>query len=117
MTAQIKLIIIAVVLAASFTAGWWVNGWRHDAMELDAREQMEERHIAEMQEAAEIIGAEAETQIEVRYEYRTIYKEAAAVVNGVCSNDPDFLRLWRKANRSATNSEADKPNDTMRNTP
>ena len=107
-----RIILAAVVVAGAFFSGWQVRAWKADADTLAAIEKMEANHIAEMQIAADIIGAEAEKQQEVRDAYSTLLRKAGDVNNGTCG-DVDFIRLWNESNRAATDSETNKPDDQL----
>jgi len=62
-TLYVRLAILALIVTGGFLCGWWVNGWRHDAIAL-ARMESDQRAIQAAVEQAKKIAALQDERIE-----------------------------------------------------
>jgi len=100
---QYKLIAYIVIAAAIFFAGWTVNGWRMHAAQVAAMNKMETQHMKDLQDAAEIIGQEANRAEKTRIVYRTRYKAiTAASVGSTCHLTPQWVSNYNEASAAPT---------------
>lgn len=91
--------ILLAIAAFSFSAGWQVNSWRHDALELAAKEAIEKVEKA--------VSAKLEDKLSgLRANERVIEREKIKIINrDVYSNvclDVDGLRIANNAKGGAT---------------
>jgi hypothetical protein len=89
------------IAAASFTAGWQVNDWRHDAAELQRQQKLAQdsrRAAAQIDRAAEAHAARqaAADAREAELERRT-YAELQKPDSGAACLSPDGLRILADA--------------------
>lgn len=111
MTLYIQLAILGIIAVTSFTTGWKVNGWRHDA-EYAAR--MEGGRIALERTAEELAKLDIK-QVTIKQEVQKHVIEKPVYRD--CKHDPDALRLLNDTleGRGAKSlnkdelSEADRP--------
>jgi len=90
-------------LAIGFTGGWWVQGWRHDSMELERQETARESGRLAARAAEAVSARHEDDKAALRAEFKPIYKEVEVVVQkpvyrNVCL-DADGLRLLERAVR------------------
>lgn len=106
---SIYLRVAAIVLFASicFSAGWAINGWRHDSLEYAEQRAAAERALIVRQAVAEIAKNTSSAIAGIRIENKTIYRDAIHeitrdVIYRDCVVPADGLQLINKA-RSAGN--------------
>jgi hypothetical protein len=97
----LRLATAGVALSAAFGAGWWVNGWRHDAAELQRQQhaaQEARRAAAQMDRAAEAYEArrEAADAREAALDRRTADELKKPASRSPCLS-PDGLRILSDA--------------------
>lgn len=90
-------------LAIGFTVAWWVQGWRHDSMELQRQEAARESGRLAARAADAASERHEADKAALRAEFKPIYKEVEVVVQkpvyrNVCL-DADGLRLIERALR------------------
>ena len=95
---NIKAIVVAVVLLATFVAGWTTNGWRHDAQLKKALQETIELQKAYDDYAREVATKFQNQQAEQAIVYRNLKRKVTNVTdNRICFADGNALSVWNSA--------------------
>ena len=127
-TLYARMAIVALIATGGFLTGWWVNGWRHDAIAL-ARMESDQRAIQAAVEQAKKIAALREERFDTaalldiernkkaRVEKEIVTNEVIRYVqtpaSRECGLDSDGVRIIDRAAgyRMPANSEASSQPD------
>ena len=103
---NIKAIVVAVALLATFVAGWTTNGWRHDAQLKKALQETIALQKAYDDYAREVATKFQNQQAEQRIVYRNLKRKVKDVTDDkICFANSDALSVWNSA-LTGTVSEA-----------
>ena len=109
---QFKLIAMALVAATLFGGGFYTAKKFDQAATAEALQKAETQHMKDLQDAADIIGQEADRAEKTKIVYRTIYRKIATAGTGsACTLTPEWLRLYNKASSASTTPI--KPDDSL----
>lgn len=108
-TSTAKLVGLAIIVLVAFTAGWKINGWRHDAaskQKLDAI--IEQAKVQAEQDRKAIADLQAVKQRVITKEVIRYAKIKDATDGRVCFANWDAVRLWN----AALSGQEPMPKDT-----
>ena len=95
---NIKAIVVAVALLATFVAGWTTNGWRHDAQLKKALQETIALQKAYDDYAREVATKFQNQQAEQLIVYRNLKRKVKDVTdNRICFADSNALSVWNSA--------------------
>ena len=95
---NIKAIVVAVALLATFVAGWTTNGWRHDAQLKKALQETIALQKAYDDYAREVATKFQNQQAEQAIVYRNLKRKVQDVTdNRICFADGNALSVWNSA--------------------
>jgi hypothetical protein len=98
LTFNFKHALIAGTIFIAFSAGWTVNGWRHDASLKAALQEKIELQKAYDDYAREVVTKFQNQQAEQVVKYRTLKGKVPNVTdNRICFADSAALSLWNSA--------------------
>jgi protein-arginine kinase activator protein McsA len=93
-----KHALIAGAIFTAFSAGWTVNGWRHDGAMKKALQEKIELQQAYDAYAREVVSKFQNQQAEQVIVYRDIKRKVKDVTdNRICFADGNALSLWNSA--------------------
>ena len=98
LTFNIKHALIAGAVFVAFSAGWTVNGWRHDGAMKKALQEKIELQQAYDAYAREVAAKFQNQQAEQVVKYRTLKGKIKDVTdNRICFADGNALSVWNSA--------------------
>lgn len=104
---QAKLIVLAVIVAVSFTTGWKVRGWFHDSQQVKATVEAKKIVKEALPKVEQNINAFEDKQVKERIVYRTIREKINESTTGNICFNPDSLSLWNDAIAGANNDKSE----------
>ena len=100
---QFKLIAMTLVAATLFGGGFFTAKKFDQAATAEALQKAETQHMKDLQDAADIIGQEADRAEKTKIVYRTIYRKIATAGTGsACTLTPEWLRTYNEASLATT---------------
>jgi hypothetical protein len=98
LTFNFKHALIAGTIFVAFSAGWTVNGWRHDANLKEALQDKVELQKAYDDYAREVAAKFQNQQAAQTIVYRDLKRKVQDVTdNRICFADNNALQLWNDA--------------------
>jgi hypothetical protein len=98
LTFNFKHALIAGTIFVAFSAGWTVNGWRHDANLKEALQDKVELQKAYDDYAREVAAKFQNQQAAQTIVYRDLKRKVKDVTdNRICFADNNALQLWNDA--------------------
>jgi hypothetical protein len=98
LTFNFKHALIAGTIFVAFSAGWTVNGWRHDANLKEALQDKVELQKAYDDYAREVAAKFQNQQAAQTVVYRDLKRKVQDVTdNRICFADNNALQLWNDA--------------------
>lgn len=98
LTFNFKHALIAGTIFVAFSAGWVVNGWRHDANLKEALQDKVELQKAYDDYAREVAAKFQNQQAAQTIVYRDLKRKVQDVTdNRICFADSNALQLWNDA--------------------
>ena len=98
LTFNFKHALIAGAIFVAFSAGWTVNGWRHDAAVKEALQETIDLQQAYDRYAREVVVKFENQQAEQVIKYRNLKGRVKDVTdNRICFADGNALSLWNSA--------------------
>lgn len=105
LTFNFKHALIAGTIFIAFSAGWVVNGWRHDANLKEALQDKVELQKAYDDYAREVAAKFQNQQAAQTIVYRDLKRKVQDVTdNRICFADSNALQLWNDALAGMPNS-------------
>lgn len=105
LTFNFKHALIAGTIFVAFSAGWVVNGWRHDANLKEALQDKVELQKAYDDYAREVAAKFQNQQAAQTIVYRDLKRKVQDVTdNRICFADSNALQLWNDALAGMPNS-------------
>lgn len=105
LTFNFKHALIAGTIFVAFSAGWVVNGWRHDANLKEALQDKVELQKAYDDYAREVAAKFQNQQAAQTIVYRDLKRKVQDVTdNRICFADNNALQLWNDALAGMPNS-------------
>jgi hypothetical protein len=107
LTFNFKHALIAGTIFVAFSAGWTVNGWRHDANLKEALQDKVELQKAYDDYAREVAAKFQNQQAAQTVVYRDLKRKVQDVTdNRICFADNNALQLWNDALTGMPNTTA-----------
>jgi hypothetical protein len=107
LTFNFKHALIAGTIFIAFSAGWTVNGWRHDANLKEALQDKVELQKAYDDYAREVAAKFQNQQAAQTVVYRDLKRKVQDVTdNRICFADNNALQLWNGALAGMPNTTA-----------